>query len=144
MTPETIIAAVSYLGLATGQPLDDDRVKVYVNQLADLKNEQLFADAVKLLANESKWMPTVAEIRTAYRELLMRRQPANALNAGTDSGWESAGGAYDDCLGDCGRKHRLVDLMPRNGYCRDCVPPETVKTRLGDIAPHFRKIGDAA
>jgi hypothetical protein len=142
--PKTLIQGISYLAIATGQEIGEERLTIYVHQLSDLRNEALWAETVKRLANTSKFMPTVAEIRACYREQLLAYRPATAIAAGPESGWEHAGGGYDDCLGSCGRKHRLADLMARNGYCRDCVPPETVTRRMAEIAPHFRRIGDAA
>lgn len=120
MKAETIISGLNYLGLATNQPLDENRLAIYVGQLVDLKNEELFADTIKLLANESAFMPKIAEIRATYRELLMRHVPKNALMPGQDTGWQHIAGALDDCAGDCGRKRPLSELMRHTGLCIEC------------------------
>ena len=143
MNPETIIHGVSYLAVATGHEITEERMTIYLAQLADLKNEKLWRDTMQVLVNSSQYMPTVAEIRAAYHELLHQYRPANALAAGEDSGWEHAGGAYEDCLGTCGRKHRLVDLMQRNGYCRECVPVEVAVSRMPNF-PKLRSVGGTA
>lgn len=134
MNPADIIKGISYLAVATNHDLSEERLTIYVHQLSDLKNPTLFAQAVDVLVKASSFMPTVAEIRAAYTELLRQYRPANALNAGAESGWEHAAGGYDDCLGACNRKHRLDVLMARNGYCPDCVPIETVTSRMPTLA----------
>lgn len=121
MNPDTIAKGIDYLALATATPMTDERVGIYINQLQDLKNEQLYADAIRVLANKSTFMPTVAEIRGAYRELLLRHRPGNALAAGEDASWHQHAHTLDDCLGTCNTRHPLGQLMQRNGYCEACA-----------------------
>lgn len=126
MKRETIEAAISYLALATNQPQEDNRVAIYVEQLADLKHEDVFAAAVSRLARSVEHMPKIADIRGAYTEVLMTWEFPNQLRSGpvSDAAWRHAALSPDYCI-ECDVSRPLGEVMRHNGYCVECFNDPT-------------------
>lgn len=121
MKAETVRHAVNYLALAAGYPMDENRMVVFIQQLADLKHEDVFAEAVSRLVKRSEFMPKIAEIRAAYTEVLMTWEFPNALFSGRqdDSAWRHAALSPDYCI-ECDASRPLGELQRHNGYCVEC------------------------
>jgi len=147
--PDTIAHGIDYLALATGTEITDERMQVYVNQLADLKDDSLYADTIKSLTNDTVFMPTVAEIRARYREHLMRRAMTQPRLASGNHGLDDApGNLRDHCIG-CDTPTLIRDLRAGNGWCPTCTsrpdqePAEDRLRRWLTPMPNLRTIDPA-